>query len=81
MTIGPLMTLLPPHLQEQVGKLIAIKATAAEGYIIQIDAELKTYIDQEFVRIDEASKHLEREPFGTEKLDEFFINTITRYDH
>ncbi|OQP58369.1 nucleotidyltransferase domain-containing protein [Niastella populi] len=81
MTIGPLMTLLPAHLQEQVCRLITRKSTAAEGFIIQIDAELKTYIDQEFARIDEASKSLEKEPFGAEKLDEFFVNTITKYDH
>jgi predicted nucleotidyltransferase len=81
MTIGPLMTLLPAHLQEQVSTLITIKSTAAEGHIIRIDAELKTYIDQEFARIDEASKSLEKEPFGAEKLDEFFVNTITKYDH
>ncbi len=81
MTIGPLMTLLPAHLQEQVSRLITIKSTAAEGCLIKIDAELKTYIDQELARIDEASKSLEREPFGAEKLDEFFVNTITKYDH
>ncbi len=81
MTIGPLMTLLPPHLHKQISELIVMKATAAEGYIITIDAGLKTYIDQEFDRINEASKNLEKEPFDAEKLDEFFVNTITKYDH
>ncbi|MCS3797781.1 DNA polymerase beta superfamily protein [Niastella sp. OAS944] len=81
MTIGPLMTLLPQHLQQQVSELITVKSTAAEGFIINIDAELKTYIDQEFARIDEASKQLPKEPFYAERLDEFFVNTITKYDH
>lgn len=81
MTIGPLMTLLPQHLQQQVSELITLKSTAAEGFIINIDAELKTYIDQEFARIDEASKQLSKEPFDAERLDEFFVNTITKYDH
>lgn len=81
MTIGPLMTLLPQHLQQNVSELITVKSAAAEGFIINIDAELKTYIDQEFARIDEASKQLPQKPFDAERLDEFFVNTITKYDH
>jgi predicted nucleotidyltransferase len=81
MTIGPLMTLLPADLQKQVSDLIALKATAAEGFIITIPAPLKTYIDREYARISEASRNLERDQFEAGKLDEFFINTITKYDH
>lgn len=81
MTIGPLMTLLPQHLQQQVSELITLKSTAAEGFIINIEAELKTYINQELARIDEASKQISKEPFDAEQLDEFFVNTITKYDH
>jgi predicted nucleotidyltransferase len=78
MTIGPLMALLPAHFYEQVSELITLKATAAEGYVISIAAELKTYIEEEFARINEASKLLEREAFDAEKLDQFFINIITK---
>jgi predicted nucleotidyltransferase len=78
MTIGPLMALLPAHFYEQVSELITLKATAAEGYVISIAAELKTYIEEEFARINEASKVLEREAFDAEKLDQFFINIITK---
>jgi predicted nucleotidyltransferase len=81
MTIGPLMTLLPVPFQKQVSELIVMKATAAEGYVINLAAELKTYIEKEFESINEASKPLEREAFGAEMLDDFFVNTITRYDH
>lgn len=81
MTIGPLMTLLPIDLQKQVSELIALKATAAESFIINISAGLKTYIDSEFARIIEASRNLERDHFEAGKLDDFFINTITPHDH
>ena len=81
MTIGPLMTLLPAPFQKQVSALIAMKATAAEGHVINLADELKTYIEEEFANINEASKVLEREAFGAEMLDDFFVKTITRYDH
>jgi predicted nucleotidyltransferase len=81
MTIGPLMSLLPDAMQRQVSDLIALKATAAEGFIINISAGLKTYIDTEFARIIEASRNLQRDHFEVDQLDDFFINTITRYDH
>lgn len=81
MTIGPLMTLLPHHLQQPVSELIVQKSTAAEGFIINVDAALKTYIDQELARIDEASKQLTKNPFDAERLDEFFVNTITKHDY
>ena len=81
MTIGPLMTLLPAALKEQVRELITLKSTAAESFVIRVSPELKTYIDNEFARISEASHHLKRDHFEADRLDEFFVNTITRYDH
>jgi predicted nucleotidyltransferase len=81
MTIGPLMTLLPALLEKQVSELIRLKSTAAEGHVIKISTELKTYIDHEFTRINEASAHLKKDHFDADRLDEFFVNTITRYDH
>jgi len=81
MTIGPLMTGLPAHLQKQVRELITLKSTAAESFVIKISPELKTYIDNEFARISEASVQLKRDHFEADKLDEFFVTTIKRYDH
>lgn len=81
MTIGPLMTLLPEQLKEQVRELIDLKSTAAESYVIKISRELKTYIENEFTRINEASAHLKKDHFDADRLDEFFVNTIKRYDH
>lgn len=81
MTIGPLMTLLPAPLQKQVSELIALKANAAEGFVININPELKTYIDSEYNRISKATVSLKKENFDAGKLDHFFVTTITRYDH
>jgi hypothetical protein len=81
MTIGPLMTLLPAELKKQVSELITLKSTAAESFVIKVSPELKTYIDNEFARISEASTHLKRDHFDADRLDEFFVNTIKRYDH
>jgi len=81
MTIGPLMTLLPDGIKKQVHDLIGLKATAPEGFIITISDELRSYIDQEFARISEASTHVKRDQFTADALDAFFVNTITRYDH
>lgn len=81
MTIGPLMALLPDRLQQEVKELITLKATAAENYIIPISTGLRSYIDEEFNRINEASKAMPVNQFETAMLDEFFIQTITGYDH
>jgi len=81
MTIEPLMTLLPDGIKKQVSDLIGLKATAPEGFIITISNELRSYIDQEFNRISEASTHLKRDQFTVDELDAFFVKTITRYDH
>jgi predicted nucleotidyltransferase len=81
MTIGPLMTLLPGDLKKQVHDLIGLKATAPEGFVITISDALRSYIDQEFTRISEASTHLKRDQFTADELDAFFVKTIIRYDH
>lgn len=81
MTIGPLMTLLPDQFKKQVVDLIALKSTAAESFIIKISADLKAYIDDEFALISDASALLKKDLFDADKLDEFFVTTITRHDH
>lgn len=81
MTIGPLMTLLPANLQQQVSDLIAIKKNASEQFIITISNDLKEYIDKEFSRISAASGSLARDQFSADQLDDYFISIITRYDY
>jgi predicted nucleotidyltransferase len=81
MTIGPLMTLLPDPFKKQVRELITLKATAAESFVIKINADLKTYLDNEFARISDASAHLKQDHFDASTLDEFFVKTITQHDH
>lgn len=81
MTIGPLLTLMPEHLQLLVKDLIALKATSAEAFIIKIDPTLLIYIENEFKNCTEGAKELPKENFDTEMLDSFFRNTISRYDN
>jgi uncharacterized protein len=81
MTIDPLMTLLPADLLQTARKLITLKATAEESFVIKIDQRLLTYIQTEYMRINEASVNLQRDHFEPGALDDFFAKTITRYDH
>lgn len=81
MTIEPLMTLLPPDLQAKVQELITMKASAPEKFPINIDDELRNYIDAECTALSEASGELPRDHFELEPLDEFFVKTIAAYDH
>ena len=80
MTIGPLLNLMPEHLQKLVKDLITQKSTAAEGYIIKIHPELSNYIDEEFKNCTEGAKDLPKESFDSEMLDIFFRKTINRHD-
>jgi hypothetical protein len=81
MTMGPLLELLPPDLQKEVGGLIALKAETAEGSLIKISPRLKTYITKQLFGIDLHSKELERDYFTVDALDDFFIKTIGQYDN
>lgn len=79
--LGPLLTLMPEHLQLLVKDLIVLKSTLAEAFIIKIDPNLLRYIDDEFKNCTEGAKELPKESFGIEMLDTFFRNTIKRYDN
>jgi uncharacterized protein len=81
MTIEPLMTLLPPALQKQVQELITLKAGASESFPVNIDNELRTYVENEFAATSEASTSIPRDQFDADMLDDFFVKTITAYDH
>jgi predicted nucleotidyltransferase len=80
MEIGPLMGLLPEHLQTLVSGLIVFKATGKEATMIKIPAPLKSYIDKEFINCTEAAKDLPKNQFDLEGLNHFFIKTINEYD-
>lgn len=81
MTIGPLMMLMPEKLQGIVRKIIHLKSTSPEGYIIKIDKELKNYITEQFEVCSNGAKELPIKSFDTKALDIFFRNTINRYDN
>ncbi|WP_412466355.1 DNA polymerase beta superfamily protein [Pedobacter sp. KLB.chiD] len=81
MTIGPLLTLMPEHLQLLVKDLIALKSNSAEAFIIKIEPDLLRYIDDEFKNCAEKTKDIQNESFETEMLDRFFRHTISYYDN
>ncbi|XZF14534.1 nucleotidyltransferase domain-containing protein [Chitinophagaceae bacterium MMS25-I14] len=81
MHVEPLLELLPPGLMHMVRELIKQKAAAAEKQSIIPEGDLLSYITDELTRCFETSGSLPRDSFGTELLDDFFKNTIQRYDH
>ena len=81
MSIEPLMSILPNHLLEIATELIKIKSTAAEGFIIKINEELKGYIDEEFNQISNVAKEITKYTFELNKLDDFFLKTKKYYDN
>jgi hypothetical protein len=80
MTIGPLLNLMPEHLQAIIKELIELKSVSAEGHIIKIAPKLGRYIDEEFKKCTEGAKDLPKESFDSEMLDIFFRKTINCYD-
>lgn len=78
MSIFPLMDMLSKNLQEKVLSLIELKSTAAEGYLIKIDDDIKVWIDKTFEYCMEASQKIERKTFDIKKADEFFRKMIQR---
>ncbi len=81
MNIQPLLTLLPNELANSMQDLIQIKSTAAEGYVINIESTIKTFIENTFKNLEEQSKNLDKESFGIDELDTYFIKTIRHYDY
>lgn len=81
MTIGPLLTLMPPTLGKLVEELIEFKAAAAEGFVININPALRSYIDKEFSYCSARADELSVPKFEIDELETFFRNTIYRYDH
>ncbi|MET0638139.1 MAG: nucleotidyltransferase domain-containing protein [Chitinophagaceae bacterium] len=81
MTIAPLIALMPEELKAQVEELIFYKSSAVEKFVIRITPALRTYLEQEYEQILLSAVQIEKDYFPIESLDEFFINTITRYDN
>lgn len=78
MSIFPLMDLLSDDLRRKVLSLINLKSTASEGYLIEIDQDIKTWIDRIFDYCMEASQQLIKKDFDTKIADEFFRKTILK---
>lgn len=78
MSIFPLMDLLTDDLRKKVLSLIELKSTANESYLIEIDQDIKTWIDQTFDYCMEASLQLTKRDSDLKIVDEFFRKTILK---
>jgi predicted nucleotidyltransferase len=78
MSIFPLMDLLTDDLRKKVLSLIELKSTANESYLIEIDQDIKTWIDRTFDYCMEASLQLTKKDFDRKIADEFFRKTILK---
>lgn len=78
MSIFPLMDFLTDDLRKKVLSLIELKSTANESYLIEIDQDIKTWIDQTFDYCMEASFQLTKKDFDRKIADEFFRKTILK---
>lgn len=76
MSIFPLMDLLTDDLRKKILSLIELKSTANESYLIKIDQDIKTWIDQTFDYCMETSQKMERKSFEIKGADEFFRKMI-----
>lgn len=78
MSIFPLMDLLTDDLRKKVLFLIELKLTANESYLIEIDQDIKTWIDETFDCCMKASLQLTKRDFDPKIADEFFRKTILK---
>ncbi|MBB4038118.1 hypothetical protein GGR21_004047 [Dysgonomonas hofstadii] len=78
MNIFLLMDLLTDDLRKKVLSLIELKSTANESYLIEIDQDIKTWIDRTFDYCMEASQQLTKKDFDRKIADEFFRKTILK---
>lgn len=76
MSIFPLMGLLTDDLRRKILSLIELKSTTNESYLIEIDQDIKMWIDQTFTYCMESSLKLEKTSFDQKMVDNFFRKTI-----
>lgn len=76
MSIFPLMDLLTDDLLKKILSLIELKSTANESYLIEIDQDIKTWINETFDYCMKASLQLTKRDFEPKIADEFFRKTI-----
>ncbi len=78
MSISPLMDILSDDLHRKILSLIKIKSTAAEGYMIKIDQDLREWIDITFDYCMNASAQMVRKSFDIEEADILFRKMILK---
>lgn len=78
MSIYPLMDLLTDDLRKKVLSLIELKSTVNESYLMEIDQDIKTWIDRTSDYCMEASQRMERKAFEIKEADTFFRKVIRK---
>jgi len=68
-------------LKRRIYELISLKARVSESYFHPYEADLIDYINQSLLIAQEESQSLPPAKFIMSDLDDFFIETINRYDH
>ncbi|MDF2191189.1 nucleotidyltransferase domain-containing protein [Paraflavitalea sp. CAU 1676] len=81
MTVSSLMELMPARYQQEAQVWLRKKAGRKEGSLIRMSESLRSYIEQQFLDISNASRALESNYFKPDQLDEFFIKTILDHDN
>lgn len=72
MNIEPLLDIVPGSLKAKIIFLIAEKATKDESFLIEIDKEMREFIEYESERLNAYAAQLDRNDFEKEKLDKYF---------
>ncbi|MCC7030056.1 MAG: nucleotidyltransferase domain-containing protein, partial [Chitinophagaceae bacterium] len=81
MSIFPLLQLLPVHLREDISRLIAMKETASEGFVISIEPVLLNYLKSELQSCTDHVQQLEKVTADSKPLNNFFKKILQRYDY
>lgn len=81
MDIFSLMELLPDKLKRKIIHLIELKATVNEGYIIELDSSLQSWIKETSAYCLENVNSIERVRFDLTLIDDYFIQILKDYDN
>jgi len=72
---------LPNSLTKRINELIELKATISESYCHKGEKELISFIEDCIKLSDEKRQSLSPSKGNVEELNNFFIKTLSRYDH
>lgn len=80
-TVTSLVQLMPAQLKEVVERYLRLKAVSPESHLVQVPAQLKAYIESTFAYCYETAATLPKTSGSDAALTDYFIKTISHYDH